>query len=607
VDHAYFLNIFGRLKPGGSIAQAGASIETLYHALLEDDMARNNASQRFRQRAASNHVTLRPAAQGINQIRRHWEKPLVAVMAMVALVLLIACANVANLMIARASTRRREFAIRLALGARRWTLMRQLLVESLLLALAGGLAGLALAWWIAKGLIGLLPGDALGGWLSPEVDLPLLGFAFAVSLIAGLLFGLAPALSASRPDVVPALRDHGKTISRTQAGLRRLLVSAQVALSLVLLIAAGLFARSLTNLIRHDLGFRPERLLVFHTDPSRAGYKGEREQALVERVRQGLAALPGVTAVAAVQALPLSNSSSQTNVTVEGYHAAEDENTNCEFDLISPGYFGTLGVRLAAGREFTAADDGKNKKVAMVNEAFAKHFMQGRNPIGQHLAQGSGDGKLEIEIVGVVKNSTYSSINETTARFVYLPYLQRKDLWEIAFLVRTGRDDNTLAPSVRGVVRDIDSNIPLIDLRWMQEQVAQSISVERLTAWLASGFGILAMLLAVVGLYGVIAYIAARRTAEMGLRMALGATRGRIVGLVLREVLLLLGAGLAVGVPCAIAAGRYIESQLFGVNAGDPVTLIAAVAALTLAALAAGYLPARRAASIDPLEALRYE
>jgi predicted permease len=606
-DHSYWLSIFARSRPGISMAQAAASTDTLYRALLEDDMARNKASQRFRQRAAANHITLLPASQGINQIRGQWEKPLSAVMAMVGLVLLIACANVSNLLIARAAGRRREIAVRLAIGAGRWTLIRQLLTESLLLAVAGGISGLLLAWWIARALLGILPTDAFHGWLTPTIDLPMLGFAFAVSLAAGVLFGLAPALSASRPDLAPALRDHGQTVSRAQAGLRRLLVAAQVALSLVLLITAGLFTRSLINLLHHDLGFRPERLLIFRADPSRAGYEAEREQALLERLRERFAAIPGVTAAGAAAALPLSNSNSSSNVTVEGYRAGDDENTDCEFNLISPGYFQTLGVPLAAGREFTAADNANGRKVAIVNQEFVRHFFRDRDPLGRHFAQGAGDVKLDIEIVGVVKNSNYSSIKEKTARFFYFPYLQRRNLAGISFMVRTAREDGLLAGEVRRIVREIDANVPVSGLGWMQAQVDRSISIERLTAWLATGFGALAMLLAVVGLYGVIAYMAARRTAEIGVRIALGATRGRIIGLVLREVIWLLAAGLAIGVPAALAAGRYIESQLFGLHSWDLATLVTAAVLLSLAALAAGYVPARRAASIDPLRALRYE
>jgi predicted permease len=602
----HWINLFARLKPGMHIRQAEAAIAPLYHALLEEENARmSGRPPRFRTQFLQNRLQLRPASQGINQLSRQWEKPLLVVMVMVGLVLLIACANVANLLVARAAGRRKEIAIRLALGASRWSLVRQLLVESLTLSLAGGLLGLVFSYWMTKGLIGFV--NSLGGWLQAHVDIRLLAFTFALAMITGVLFGLAPAISATRADVTPVLKDHGSSASKGQARFRRALVSAQVALSLVLLIGAGLFVRSLINLLHHDLGFRAEHLLLFSINPALGGYKNPDALALLDRIQDRLRALPGVVSVAASQGMPLSHSNSTGNVTVEGYNAAEDENTDCDHNLLSPGYFRTLGVPLVAGREFTAADTAAAPKVVIVNETFARHFFKGRNPLGHHMTPGAGTVKLDMEIVGVVRDSRYSSIREKTSRFFYNPLAQQRNWQRVSVAVRTAVDVPTLEAQARAIVREIDSNLPVFGARRMQVQVEESIYIERLIASLAAAFGALATLLATVGLYGVIAYMVARRTVEIGIRMALGASRRRILGLVMREVGLLALAGLVVGTPCALAGARYVESQLFGIRAADPWIIIGAVTALGVAAVLAGYLPARRAVTIDPLRALRYE
>jgi predicted permease len=599
----YWLNIFARLKPQVARQQATAAMAPLFRSILEQEAAaRGHWSGRSLDRFLAGKLEIRAASQGVNQLKSRWENPLVAVMAMAGLALLIACANVANLLIARTAARWREIAIRRAVGASRWALMRQLLVESLSLSLAGGLVGLMLSYWIVKGLVGLALG--LGGWITPEIDARVLAFTFAVSVLTGLLFGLAPSISTTGGDVAHALKDQGASVSKVR--LRSILVAGQMALSLVLLITAGLFVRSLVNLLHNDLGFRSERLLVFSINPALRGYRASAAMSLFDRLQDRLKTLHGVVSVAAAQHVPLGHSGMSNSVTVEGYAAAEDEESP-RVNVISPGYFSTLGVPLLSGREFTAADGPQAPKVAIVNETFVQRFCKGRNPIGLRMARSRGTPKLDIEIVGVVRNSKFASVDERAERFFYVPNLQQPSAQRMSFLVRTSGDGTALPNGVRGAVREIDPNMPVVDERWMTAQVDDSLYIQRLIASLAAAFGALATLLATVGLYGVMSYMIARRTSEIGIRIALGATPYRVVGLVMRDAALLAAAGLVIGIPSALAAGRLIEAQLFGVKASDAFVIVGAATALAFAAMLAAYLPARRAAAIDPLQALRVE
>ncbi len=605
-----WMAVFGRLKPGMSREQAQASMGPLYRSSLEADLAAMpEAPPRFRTKSLTNRLVLQPAAQGINQLEQQWKKPLIAVMAMVGLVLLIACANVANLLISRASARRREIAIRIAIGASRMILVRQLLVESLLLSVAGGVMGLGVSYWISQLLIRLIPGDELGGWLTATLDWRLLVFALTLSVISGLLFGIVPALSATRSghNVAPALKEQGGSVSRGQIRLRQFLVVSQLALSLVLLVAAALFARSFANLLKLDPGFRPEKLLTFGVNPGLSGYKTPETLALLSRVQERLGAMPGVTSVAASQLLPLSNSNMTSNVTVEGYTATEDEDTDAHNNLISAGYFSTLGVPMINGREFTTADNEAGPRVAIVNEAFVRRFFKDGRAIGRHMKQGGAKTKPDIEIVGVVRDSKNNSLREKTTPFFYFPYLQIKRNVGISFVVRTKGNETAAASSVRNAMHEMDANLPLENLGWMTTRIEDSVFLDRLIALLASAFGVLATILAGVGLYGVIAYLTLRRTSEIGIRMALGATQGNILWLVMKEVSLLIAGGLAVGIPCMLLASRLIESELFGIHANDPLMLFSAALVLSSIALLAGYIPARRAMRIEPLQALRNE
>jgi putative ABC transport system permease protein len=401
------------------------------------------------------------------------------------------------------------------------------------------------------------------------------------------------------------LKDKGASFSKVR--LRSVLVAAQMALSLVLLITAGLFVRSLVNLLHNDLGFRAERLLVFSINPALRGYRPPAALSLFERLQNRLKALPGVISVAAAQHIPLGHSSMGSSVAIEGYAATEDENMQSRVNVISPGYFSALRIPLLSGREFTTADGSQAPKVAIVNEFFVQRYIKGRNPIGLHMARSSGNPKLDIVIVGVVRNSKFSSVSGSSQRYFYVPYLQQPSAQSMSFLVRTSSDGTALINGVRSGVREIDPNMPIVDEKWMTAQVDGSLYIERLIASLAAAFGALATLLATVGLYGVMSYSIARRTPEIGIRIALGATPYRVVGLVMRDAALLAAAGLIIGIPSALAAGRLIEAQLFGVKASDTFVIVGAAAALAFAAMLAAYLPARRAAAIDPLQALRVE
>ncbi|MGE5645227.1 MAG: ABC transporter permease [Acidobacteriota bacterium] len=599
---ARWMNVMARLKPGVTRARAGAAAQALFKTIREEDLPRvRRMGERERAEYLARRLELRPASQGINQLRRMWEKPLVVVMAMVGLVLLIACANVGNLFIARAAGRRREIAIRLAIGAGRLALLRQMLVESVLLSLAGGLAGLVAARWTAAALLRILPEDATEGWVAAGADLRVLGFTLAVALAAGIVFGCAPLFQIWTLKLGPTLKDQATAVLSGTGRFRRALVAGQAALALVLLAGAGLFVRSLQNLAATDPGFRPRNLLVFAVMPELSGYDAARGALLERNLRERLARMPGVEAVSTAALGPFGNGRSGASIAVEGYQARPDEDPGAELDSVGAGFFRTLGIPLAAGREFTDRDDRAAPTVAVINEAFAKKYFRGRNPLGMHV----GQRKPEAEIVGVVRDIKYGDLREHPGPFLYVSYPRAGNMYRMVVYVRG--QGASLAQGARQAVREIDANLPVTDMRTMQVRIEESIQTDRLIALLAGAFGLLALALAAVGLYGVIAYSVARRTAEIGIRVALGAGRRNVLWLVMREVALLVGSGILIGLPVALALGRVVESQLFGIRAHDPAMFAAAAAALAGAGLLAGYLPARRALAIDPMRALKYE
>jgi predicted permease len=606
----HWMSIFARLKPGLSAGQAAAAADPAYKSILREEAPEHKLRGKTRDQFLARRLELRPAAQGLNMMSQQWQKPLVVLMAMVGLLLLIGCANIANLLIARATTRQREIAIRLAIGATRGSLVRQLLTESLIVALAGGLLGLALSTILTEGLLRLLPPDEAGGWLKPTIDLQVLLFSIAVSTATGLLCGIIPAWQATRPNVAPSLKEQSTSSSgsRTHATFRKLLVVAQISLSLLLLIGAGLLARSFVNLATHNPGFRSENLLTFSLDPLLSGYTPERASSFYRQLTERSRTAPGVQTVASAMFAPFSDSDASTNVSVEGHPNREDEDTDCRLNGISPGYFHTLGLPLVAGREFTPSDNHDAPKVAVVNEAFVKYFFGNASPIGRRMAQGGGNSvKLNIEIVGVVHDSQWSNLRDKPQRFYYLPSEQVMSPGRVTYFVRTALPPEQVGSEMRTLVQQLDPAVAVFDMKTMQVRIDNSIYTDRLIATLAGAFGVLATLLAAIGLYGVIAFMVARRTTEIGIRMALGAVEGDVLRMVMREVTLLVAAGILIGVPAAFALGGLVESQLFGLKAADPLVFSGGALLLALIALAAGWIPARRAMRISPVQALKYE
>jgi macrolide transport system ATP-binding/permease protein len=601
----YWVRMMGRLRPGITCDQAQAELAPAFHNFV-DSTATNS-----RERADLPALYLQEGAAGLDFLRRQYSRPLYVLMTMVALILAIACANIANLLLARASSRRREMALRLSLGAGRFRVVRQLLTESVSLAALGGLLGIAFAAWGIRALTLLIGNGRPNFTLYAALNWHVLALAIALSLATGILFGLAPALQSMCVDLHHALR-------QTRAGDQRLrfaswcriapshlLVVSQIAISLLLLISAGLFVRTLTNLNVIALGFNAERLMLFTVNAHQAGYKDDALVRFYEDLRTRLAAIPGVRGVTASDRPLVSGGTNSTRVRLPGFTGT---NPLTSFLNVAPGFFTTMQIPILIGREIDERDVRQGAPVAVVNEAFVQKFCDGHNPIGLRFGWAVRGAPPQIEIVGVSRNARYASLKQDFPPVAYLPYSQTLiGLHQMTFELRAAGNPLALAQSARQAVRDADPRIPAYNIETQTGQIDQTISQERTFATLCTCFALLAVLIAGVGLYGTMAYSVARRTGEIGLRMALGAQRGSVVWMVLREVLAMSAAGLAIGFAAAAATSHLLEGFLFQMKPNDPLALALAGVILCAAGLLAGYGPARRASQIDPWTALRDE
>jgi len=606
----FWLNFVGRLKPGVEFGQAQANANLLLRQFLTNE-AGSELNDDYRKAIASSYVKLTPGARGISGLRNLYSRALQMLMVIVGLVLLIACANVGNLLLSRAAARKAEISLRLALGASRWRIVRQLLTESLLLAAIGGACGILLAQWGVKALVTLV---ARTSPLDVHPDFGVLAFTAGVSLLTGLIFGTIPALSASKTDLTTSIKQKSWRTRRRglRLGLAPALVIAQVGLSMLLLAGAGLFARSLMKLQEEDVGFNRDNVLLVEIDPRLGGYQPKELSALYRQLLDRLKEVPGVQSATIATFSPISGNGRNSDVTVRGYTPRPGENNDVTDMLVGPDYGATLGVPLLMGRDIDVRDTPANQKIAVVSQSFAQYFFPGANPIGRRFFFGEENDperSEELEIVGVVGDVKYHAAKDAPDRAAYRPILQvqNSDAYSSTIEIRTSGDPATLAPMARGAISQVDPKLPVFGVTTLREQLKDALRQERLVAELVSFFGLLALLLACIGLYGVMANGVVRRTQEIGIRMALGAEKRRIVWMVMRETMLLVLIGIALGVPVALGAGRLISSQLYGLSPADPLTLVVAALVLTGVASLAGFLPARKAAKVNPLTALRYE
>jgi predicted permease len=599
------LLIMGRLKPDVSLAQATSNVNLLFRQILLG-FPDAKLSQENLQELNKAKVPLTPMATGLSELRHQFSKPLQILMAVVALVLLIACANIANLLLARSTARARELAVRQALGARRGRLVRQLLTESLILALSGGALGVAFASIANRLLLRMISGGPKIIPLDISIDLRLLAFTFAVTVSTAILFGTIPAIRATSIQLTDALKDgRGPQAAGARNPLARALVVSQVALSLVLMVGAGLFLRSLVNLNDVDTGFNKENVLRLEIDSSSAGYTlGEpREIALDQQIEERVSALPGVKA-ASFSAFTFHEGSWNSTVFVPGTNIGKD--TNVKHNVIGNGYFATMQIPLLAGRNFSTSDTSTSQHVAIISEHLAKILFPLGNPIGRHYGLGGDKPEDDVTVIGVAKDVKFGHLTEEPVNLDYVPYTQHP--WGFGdFEVRYTGNFAPIAAAVQQTIHSIDRTLPITGVTTLDEQVARTLTDQRLVAQLSTFFGLLAVFLSSIGIYGLMSYVVSRRTNEIGIRMALGAGRANVRWLVMREILSLVAIGVAIGIPAALAGDRLVANMLFGVKSTDPASLLGAVALLLTVAVFAGYFPARRASRVDPMEALRYE
>ena len=603
----YWVGMMGRLRPGITLAHAQAELAARFQQFALTS-ATNPAEI-----ATLPELRLGAGGSGVDSLRRQYAKPLWILMIMVAFILAIACANIANLLLARASARRREIAVRLSLGAGRLRVMRQLLTESILLALPGGVLGVGVAAGGVRFLLWLLAAGSADFSLHVPLDWQILGLTLAVACLTGIAFGLAPALQATRVDITPALKEARGSVARQRGrhpGLTQILIVSQIALSLLLVIGAAFFVRTLANLHSVAMGFNPERLLTFRLDAGQAGYQGVDLTALYAGIHERFQNLPGVRAATMSDIVLVSGGSYDTRILLPGAPQQEGRGgPSTSYATVGPAFFETMQIPILLGRPILSSDVAGAPVIAVINETLARKYFPDRNPIGAQFTLGNTQAR-KITIVGVAKNARYGSLKGAVPPVAYIPFLQdvvRRPPVGIFFELRTASDPLTLVESVRKVVRETAPGVPVTHVMTQSQRIDATIVPERTFANLCTAFAILALSIACVGLYGAMAYAVSRRTNEIGIRMALGAKRGGIVWMVLREVLALAAAGIALGLAGAWSAKSVIASFLFGVQPADPLTIVLATAVLTGALLLAGYAPAVRAARVDPLAALRHE
>jgi predicted permease len=605
----YWVYLFARLKPEMTIERARSAINAVYSPIIATVEAplQIGMSDATLKLFHAKQVKVEDGRMGQSNVHKEAATPLAILFSITGIVLLIACANIANLLLARAANREMEMAVRLSLGATRRQLLAQLLTESVVLALIGGALSFMFAQWTLGGITALMPGE-IGQGMQFSLSWAAVFFAGTMSVLTGLMFGLFPAIHSTRPDLVTAMRNSSGKLAggRAASRFRTSLATAQIALSMALLMSAGLFVKSLWNVSRMDLGLKVDNVVTFSLGPKRSGYDSVRSKTLFDRVEQEIAAMPGVTGVTSASVELLGGSNWGNDVSVEGFKKDADTDDNSSFNEIGTDYFRTIGVPLLAGREFTAADAFGRPQVAIVNETFAKKFGLGRDAVGKRMATGDTS-VLDMEIVGLVKDAKYSEVKDVIPPVFYTPHRQDPRIGYLSFHVRTSGDPILLVRSIPGAIRRIDPNLPVEGLKTMPQQIRENIFLDRMISILAAAFAALATILAAIGLYGVLAYSVVQRTREIGVRMALGASSANVRAMVLRQVAVMLVVGGVIGIAGAIGLAAGAKSILYKLSGTDPAVMALAVVALSLVSLAAGYVPALRASKIDPMQALRYE
>ncbi len=608
----YWVYVMGRLKAGVSRSEAKAGLDAVVRPILLDvEAPLQNMSEQTLARFKAKEIVVEPGRRGQSSVHGEARTPLIILFSITAMVLLIACANIANLLLARGASRATEMSVRLALGSSRGRLIAQLLTESLVLAVIGGVVSLLVASWTLSAIAGFLPQDNTGSF-EFTIQLPVILFSGALAVLTGLIFGMYPALHSTRSDLITSIRGGTGQIAgvggRAAARFRTTLVTVQIALSTALLISAGLFLKSLSNVSREELGIRIEDVATFSISPLRVGYDTLRAKVLYGRIEEELRAIPGVSGVTSSLVPLLSGDSWGNDVRVQGFECLQDTNCNSRFTAIGAGYFSMLGSALVAGREFEPSDGMGAARVAVVNQAFADKFGLGRDAVGKFMGYPSeGPDSLGIQIVGVAPNIKYNEVKREPQPVFYLPWAQRNVLGQMYFYVRSNLPPERLVGLIPSVIKGIDPVVPVQELKTMPQQFKENVFLDRMISILSSAFALLATLLAGVGLYGMLAYAVSQRTREIGVRMALGADGPAVQSMVLKQVAAMTIVGAAAGAAAAFAAGNAARSLLFGLSGHDPVVFALSILVLSAVALTAGYLPARRAQRIHPMQALRYD